>query len=38
MDGVISSIRVIVLEAEERSTLHLKYWKMPLVKYPELPT
>lgn len=37
-DGVISSIRVIVLEAEERSTLPLKYWNAVLIRYPELPT
>ena len=38
VDGVISSIRVIVLEAEERSTLPLKYWSAVLVRYPEVPT
>jgi len=37
VDGVISSIRVIVLEAEERSTYPLKYWNVPLVRYPEIP-
>jgi hypothetical protein len=37
VDGVISSIRVIVLEAEERSTLPLKYWKGTQVRYYELP-
>jgi len=38
VDGVIRSIRVIVLEAEERSTLPLKYWSAVLVRYPEVPT
>jgi len=37
VDGVISSIRVIVLEAEERSTSPLKYWKGTQVRYYELP-
>ncbi len=38
VDSVISSIRVIVLEAEARSTLPLKYWNALLVRYPEVPT
>ncbi len=38
VDGVISSIRVIVLEDEERSTYPLKYWNAALVRYPEVPT
>ena len=37
-NGAISSIRVIVLEAEERSTLPIKYWNAVLFGYPELPT
>ena len=37
VDGVIRSIRVIVLEAEERSTYLLKYWNNTFVRYPELP-
>jgi len=37
VDGVISSIRVIVLEAEERSNYPLKYWNGTQVRYYELP-
>jgi len=36
-NNVISSIRVIVLEAEERSTYPLKYCNASLVRYPEIP-
>ena len=36
-NGVISSIRVIVLEAEERSTTPLKYWITIINQYPEFP-